>query len=66
MNLLANIWSAQIWYAVPLAVAICLVYGATRHEHLREIVAHSLRAAMWLVLFLGVIFVLVALATRAV
>ncbi len=60
---IANIWSAQIWYALPLVLAIGLVYGATRHEHLREIVVHSARAIVWLVLFLVVIFGLVWLAT---
>ncbi|MGI9515719.1 MAG: hypothetical protein ACR2NP_01625 [Pirellulaceae bacterium] len=56
---LASIWHAQIWYAVPLIVVISVVYGATRHEHLKEIVGHTLRAAIWLVVFLGVIFALV-------
>ena len=57
--LLGSIWDAQIWYSVPLIVAVSLVYGATRHEYLKEIVEHSIRAAVWLLVFLGVIFVLV-------
>jgi hypothetical protein len=66
MNLLSEIWTAQIWYAVPLILAIGIVYGSTRHEHLREIVMHSVRAVLWLTLFLGVIFVMVWLATLQV
>ncbi len=64
--LLADIWSAQIWYTIPLILVISLVYGATRHEYLKEILGHSLRAAIWLVCFLGVIFCLVWWATRQV
>ncbi len=59
MLLLGSIWDAQIWYAVPLIVVISLVYGGTRHEHLKEIVGHSVRAAIWLIVFLGIIFALV-------
>ena len=41
----------QIWYALPLIVVVSLVYGATRHENLREIFTHSLRNAIWCVGF---------------
>ena len=64
--LLADIWSAQIWYAIPLILVISLVYGATRHENLREIAGHSARAAVWLTGFLGLIFVVVWWATTRV
>jgi hypothetical protein len=57
--LLGSLWDAQIWYSVPLIVAISLVYGATRHEYLKEIVIHALRAALWLIVFLGIIFAIV-------
>ena len=57
--LMASIWDAQIWYALPLLVATSLVYGATRHEHLKEIVNQSLRAGLWLLAFLGVSFAVV-------
>lgn len=66
MSLLANIWTAQIWYSLPLILVISLVYGATRHEHLKEIISHSIRAAIWLAVFLGIIFVLVWWATTRV
>jgi len=64
--LIGSIWNAQIWFAAPLIVAISLVYGATRHEHLKEIVSHSFRAALWLLVFLGIIFGLVWWATTKV
>ncbi len=44
------------WYAVPLIVAISLVYGATRHELMRPILEHSLKAGVWIVGFMLVIF----------
>lgn len=59
MDLIASIWFAQLWYAVPLMVVISLVYGATRHEYLKEIVRHSVSAFLWLLVFLGIIFFLV-------
>lgn len=57
--ILASMWDAQIWYAVPVIVATSLVYGATRHEFLKEIVSQSLRAGAWLLGFLGIIFAIV-------
>ena len=59
MLLLASVWDAQIWYAGPLIVATSLVYGATRHEFLKEIVNQSLKAGAWLLAFLGIIFAVV-------
>lgn len=48
-----SIWQAHIWYAVPLAVAISLVYGATRHEEIPGILEHSWKAAVWVGLFMA-------------
>lgn len=48
--------SSKFWYLVPLIVAISLVYGGTRHETLSQILEHSIRSAVWLVVFLGIIF----------
>jgi hypothetical protein len=33
------------WYALPLILAISVVYAATRHENWREIGAHSVKLA---------------------
>ena len=49
----------RLFYAVPLVVVISLVYGATRHEYLPEILAHSLRSAVWVVGFMAIIFGLI-------
>jgi hypothetical protein len=52
----------QIWFAIPLIVVVSLVYGATRHENLPEIFAHSLRNAIWCVGFMSIIFFLIWVA----
>ena len=46
---------ARIWYALPLVVAISLVYGATRHELTREVLNHSFRFFVWTLVFFAVI-----------
>ena len=55
--LMASVWSAQIWYAVPLILVISLVYGATRHELIRPILEHAVRFAAWMLCFMSVLFV---------
>jgi len=52
----------QIWFAIPLIVVVSLVYGATRHENLPDIFAHSLRNAIWYVGFMSIIFFLIWVA----
>ena len=49
----------KLWYALPLIVSISLVYGATRHEHLKPILIHSLRSAIWVSGFMAIIFALI-------
>jgi hypothetical protein len=46
----------MLWHAVPLILAISLVYGATRHENLPEILYNAYRAATWIVSFIAIIF----------
>ena len=55
----------QLWYAIPLLIAISLVYGATRHELMGPILAYAWRAGLWMVGFLGVIFAIVLVITWA-
>ncbi|MEX2027507.1 MAG: hypothetical protein WEH44_09400 [Pirellulaceae bacterium] len=55
---LAALLAPQIWYMLPLLVAVSLVYGATRHELLIPILQHAWRTAVWMLVFMGVIFVL--------
>jgi hypothetical protein len=46
----------DFWYAVPLVVATSLVYAATRHEYMRPILIHAVRAAVWITGFMAVVF----------
>lgn len=52
----------QLWYAVPLVISVSLVWGATRHERLREIVAHSIRSLFWVLTFVSIVFGLIYLS----
>ena len=52
----------RIWYAIPLIVVVSLVYGATRHENLREILGHAIRSAVWVICFMMMIFFLIWVA----
>ena len=54
--ILASLWDMKIWYALPLVVAVSLVYAATRHEDMRPIFSHAARTAIWIVAFMAVIF----------
>ena len=47
---------AQIWYALPLVVAVSLVYAATRHELMPPILHRALRTAVWIAGFMGIVF----------
>ncbi len=58
--LIASIFDNKLWHLVPLVVAISLVYGATRHEEMKQIIVQSYRTAAWLLTFLGIIFVIFA------
>ena len=54
MNL-ENLVENQLWYALPLIVAVSLVYGATRHEHMGSILQHAWRAGVWILGFMAAI-----------
>lgn len=57
-----SIWDAQIWFAIPLIVAVSLVYGGTRHENLKEILIQSYRSAVWVIGFMAIIFAIIFVA----
>ena len=58
VQVLAQVPAAnQLWYVVPLIVAISLVYGATRHEFMGPILHNAFRAATWIAGFMAIIFV---------
>ena len=51
----------DLWYAVPLVIAISLVYAATRHEKNEHILVASARFGTWICGFMFAIFVVLAL-----
>ena len=59
---LLGLGAAQIWYSVPLVIVISLVWGATRHERLPEIIAHSIKVLLWVLTFMGIIFAVIFVA----
>jgi hypothetical protein len=63
MSLFATAGINQLWYMAPLIVAISLVYGATRHEYLVPILQNALRAAWWIISFMGLIFLILLIMT---
>jgi hypothetical protein len=52
---LAALSAARLWYAVPLVVSVSLVCAGTRHEDMGAIVAHAVRFALWIVVFMGIL-----------
>jgi hypothetical protein len=46
----------DLWYSLPLVIAVSLVYAATRHEEMTSILRHAARVGAWIVGFMGVIF----------
>ena len=56
MLLATTLLAQQIWYILPLILSVSLVYGATRHELPRPILYHAYHTALWMVVFMGVIF----------
>lgn len=53
----------DMWYALPLIIAVSLVYAATRHEEMVPILAHAGRLALWIVGFMVAIFALLFLVS---
>lgn len=49
---------ADIWFALPLIVAISLVYAATRHEEMPTILLRAARVFGWITAFMAVAFAL--------
>ncbi len=53
----------RMWFALPLVIAVSLVYSATRHEQMRPILIHAVRFGVWIGVFmLAVLAVLLLLA----
>ena len=61
---LLSSWSdSQLWYSIPLIVAISLVYGATRHELMVPILHHAWRTAKWIIGFMLAIMAILTLVS---
>jgi hypothetical protein len=53
----------DFWYLLPLLVSVSLVYAATRHELIGPILVHAARFAIWMIVFMAVVFVVIYLVT---
>jgi hypothetical protein len=59
--LFSTIWFNRLWYSLPLVIVISLVYAATRHELMAPILDHALRFGRWILGFMAIVFLLLAL-----
>ncbi|MHC4405322.1 MAG: hypothetical protein ACYTG0_37220 [Planctomycetota bacterium] len=59
--LLADFWTNDFWFALPLIVAVSLVYAATRHEAMEPILHHAVRVGVWIVGFMVVVLIVLLL-----
>ena len=67
IELLASVADTnRLWYALPLIVAVSLVYGATRHELMGPILNNAFRAAVWIGGFMAIIFAVLLVISWAV
>ena len=64
--LLAVNQSEYMWYALPLVIAVSLVYSATRHEQVVPILTHAERIGIWIVGFMAVILAVLFLFEWAI
>lgn len=46
----------DLWYALPLVVAVSLVYSATRHEAVQQILESAIRIGVWICGFMVAVF----------
>ena len=56
-----SILNNDLWFALPLVIAVSLVYAATRHESMEPILRHAMRIGTWIVGFMVVVFVVLQL-----
>jgi len=48
----------DLWYALPLIVAVSWVYAATRHERMDFIVRRALRVGSMITIMMGILLVI--------
>jgi uncharacterized membrane protein len=56
----------DMWYALPLIVAVSLIYSATRHEQMRDIINGALRTGIWISGFMLALFLILFLMSSRV
>jgi len=56
----------DMWYALPLIVAVSLVYSATRNELMRDIIHGAIRTGTWIAGFMLALFLILFLMSSAV
>lgn len=61
--LIAALTDNTLWYALPLVMAVSLVYAATRHERMESILPHALRVGVWIVAFMGIVLAVMVAAS---
>jgi hypothetical protein len=54
------------WFALPLIISVSLVYAATRHEPVGEILSHAFRVAVWIAGFMVLVFGILCLVSMQV
>ena len=54
--LLAAAHIHNLYFALPLIVVVSLVYSATRNEYMGPILSGALRVAIWIIVFMLIIF----------
>jgi hypothetical protein len=53
--------ASRLWYSLPLIITISLVYGATRHEHMPQILEHAVRFGIQTIGFLMLVIAIAAI-----
>jgi len=61
--LLADVWTAKIWYSIPLVVAISLVYAASKHELTAPLLRTAWQTAVWMLSFMGFVLLMMWMIT---
>jgi hypothetical protein len=61
--LFADTGPMRLWYALPIITSVSLVYAATRHEALGPILNHAARFALWIVVFMAIVFAVLQFMT---
>jgi hypothetical protein len=59
--LLSALGIHDFWYTLPLIVTVSLVYAATRHEEMQPILHHAVRVGVWIVGFMAIVLVVLAI-----